>query len=130
VNVAALRHRNPIFSRLPASPHTPPKPQDTITRTLALLKPDHLFPAWKCIDLMAQQGEINPEEARRWKEGIYGLMQLWGLEADDLTGVNGLRLVMFAPIVCREEPDWHSDSWRISPRVRHLLSLVQHSGRL
>jgi len=42
--------------------------QDTITRTLALLKPDDLFPAWKCIDLMEQQGEIDPEEARRCEQ--------------------------------------------------------------
>jgi len=59
-------------------------PQDTITRTLALLKPDDLFPAWKYIDLMEQQGELGADEARRWKEGIYGLMRLWGLEVGDL----------------------------------------------
>jgi len=68
----------------PPAPYTPPKPQDTITHTLALLKPDDLFPAWQYIDLMEQQGEIDPEEARQWKEETYGLMQLWGLEADDL----------------------------------------------
>jgi len=32
---------------------------------------------------MELQGEIDAEEAHRWKEGIYGLMQLWELEADD-----------------------------------------------
>ena len=62
--------------------------QDTITCTLALLNPDDLFPAWRYIDMMEQQGEINREEAQRWKEGIYGLMQLWGLEADDLVMPN------------------------------------------
>ena len=51
-------------------------PQDTLTRTLALLKPDDLFPAWRYIDLMEPGGEIDPEEARRWKEGIYWLMRL------------------------------------------------------
>jgi hypothetical protein len=34
-------------------------PHDAITRTLALLKPDDLFPAWRYIDLMEQGGEIN-----------------------------------------------------------------------
>jgi hypothetical protein len=57
------------------------------TRSVPLLdRPT--FPACKYIDMMEQQGEIEPEEARRWKEGIYGLMQLWGLGADDLTCVN------------------------------------------
>ena len=36
------------------------------------------------IDLMEQQGELGADEARRWKEGIYGLMRLWGLEVGDL----------------------------------------------
>jgi hypothetical protein len=31
---------------------------------------------------MEQEGEIDADEARRWKAGIYGLMQLWGLEVD------------------------------------------------
>ena len=33
---------------------------------------------------MEQGGEIDLKEARRWKEGFYGLMSLWGLEADEL----------------------------------------------
>ena len=28
--------------------------------------------------------EIEPDEARLWKEGIYGLMVLWGLEPDEV----------------------------------------------
>ncbi|MCH7779867.1 MAG: hypothetical protein IH848_03400 [Acidobacteria bacterium] len=52
---------------------------NTISRTLALLKPTDLFPAWKWIDLMDECGEIEADEAKRWKEGIYGLMVLWGL---------------------------------------------------
>ena len=30
--------------------------------------------------------EIDADEARRWKEGIYGLMLLWGLEPDEVVG--------------------------------------------
>ena len=58
----------------------------TISRTLALLKPPDLFPAWKWIDMMEERGEIEADEARRWKEGIYGLMVLWGLEPGEVTG--------------------------------------------
>ncbi len=50
---------------------------NTISRTLALLKPADLFPAWKWIDIMEECGEIEAGEAKRWKEGIYGLMLLW-----------------------------------------------------
>ncbi len=44
-----------------------------------------LFPAWKWIDMMEQGGEIAAGEARLWKQGIYGLMVLWGLEPDEVT---------------------------------------------
>ena len=60
---------------------------NTISRTLALLKPADLFPAWKWIDMMEQSGEIEAVETRRWKEGIYGLMVLWGLEPDDFASI-------------------------------------------
>ena len=53
---------------------------NTISRTLALLKPDDLFPAWKWIDIMEQQGEIEAGEARLWKDGIYGLIN-FGLDS-------------------------------------------------
>ena len=59
---------------------------NTISRTLALLKPADLFPAWKWIDMMEGSGEMEAGEARRWKEGIYGLMVLWGLEPDEVVG--------------------------------------------
>ena len=59
---------------------------NTISHTLALLKPADLFPAWKWIDMMEDCGEIEAGEARRWKEGIYGLMVLWGLEPDEVVG--------------------------------------------
>ncbi len=62
---------------------------NTISRTLALLKPADLFPAWKWIDVMEECGEIDAGEARRWKEGIYGLMVLWGLEPDEVLGLTG-----------------------------------------
>ena len=56
---------------------------NTISRTLALLKPADLFPAWKWIDVMEECGEIEAGDARRWK-GIYGLMVLWKLEPDEV----------------------------------------------
>ena len=33
-------------------------------------------PAWKWVDLMEQHGRMDPAEAQRWKDGIYGLMEL------------------------------------------------------
>ncbi len=36
--------------------------------------------------MMEECGEIEAGEARRWKEGIYGLMVLWGLEPDEVIG--------------------------------------------
>ena len=62
---------------------------NTISRTLALLKPADLFPSWKWIDIMEERGEIEAVEARRWKDGIYGLMVLWGLEPDEVLGPLG-----------------------------------------
>ena len=59
---------------------------NTISRTLALLKPVDIFPAWKWINMMEESGEIEADEARRWKEGIYGLMVLWRLEPDEVVG--------------------------------------------
>ena len=34
--------------------------------------------------MMEESGEIEADEARLWKEGIYGLMVLWGLEPDEV----------------------------------------------
>ena len=67
---------------------TPPyiRCMNTISRTLALLKPADLFPAWKRIDIMEECGEMKAGEAQRWKEGIYGLMVLWGLEPNEVLG--------------------------------------------
>ena len=56
----------------------------TIASTLSLLRPEDLFPAWRYVDLLEEMGEMHPREARRWKEGVYGLMVLWGMEPDDL----------------------------------------------
>ena len=77
---------------------------NTISRTLALLKPVDLFPAWKWIDMMEECGEIETDEAHRWKEGLYGLMVLWELEPDEVLGSldwlyqNGLRQVVQLPV--------------------------------
>ncbi len=38
---------------------------------------------------MEECGEIDTDEARWWKEGIYGLMVLWGLEPDEVLGPLG-----------------------------------------
>ena len=51
---------------------------DALTRTLSMLKPADLYPAWKWIDLMERAGEMGGVEAQRWKRGIFGLMELWG----------------------------------------------------
>ena len=58
--------------------------QDVVSRTLALLNPDDLWPAWRWIDLMERHGGMCAEEARGWKDGIHDLMVLWGLEPGDL----------------------------------------------
>ena len=57
---------------------------NSISRIPALLKPADLFPAWKWIDMMEECGETEADEAQRWKEGIHGLMLLWGLEPDEV----------------------------------------------
>ena len=47
---------------------------ENIPKTLALLEPDDLWPAWRMIDLEERDGETDEAEARRWKEGIFELM--------------------------------------------------------
>ena len=39
--------------------------------------------------MMEERGEIESDEARRWKEGIYGLMVLWQLGPDELVSPCG-----------------------------------------
>ena len=36
--------------------------------------------------MMEECGEIETDEARRCKEGIYGLMLLWNLEPNEVLG--------------------------------------------
>ena len=55
-----------------------------IPESLALLRPDDLFPVWCLVDSLEQAGEMAADDAVRWKHGIYGLMMLWELEPDDL----------------------------------------------
>ena len=57
---------------------------DGLTATLALLKREEFFPLWSCVDRMEQLGEMSADDAIRWNHGIFGLMELWGLEPDDL----------------------------------------------
>ena len=55
-----------------------------IPESLALLRPDDLFPVWRLVDSLEKSGEMAADHAVRWKRGVYGLMELWGLEPDDL----------------------------------------------
>ena len=57
-----------------------------IPKTLALLEPDDLWPAWQMIDLEERDGEMDTAEAKRWREGIFKLMLRWGLEPESLVG--------------------------------------------
>ena len=57
---------------------------DDITQALALLTPDDLFPVWRFVDSMERHGEMSDHEAARWKDGVFALMVMWGLEPDDL----------------------------------------------
>jgi hypothetical protein len=57
---------------------------DQISRTLSIMKPEDLWPSWRLIDTMEQHGRMSSKEAERWKEGIFGLMKLWGLEPDEV----------------------------------------------
>ena len=57
---------------------------DHIAESLRLIRPEELYPLWSCVDLMDQLGEMSPEEAILWKQGIFGLMVLWELEPEDL----------------------------------------------
>ena len=58
--------------------------QNEITHTLSMMKPDDLYPSWRLIDLLEHTGRMPAAEAKRWKEGIFGLMLLWELEPDAL----------------------------------------------
>ena len=40
---------------------------------------------------MERMGEMSADEAVRWKHGIFGLMDLWGLEAKELVISSGSR---------------------------------------
>ena len=57
-----------------------------ISKTLALLEPDDLWPAWRLIDLEERDGEMDTAEAKRWREGIFELMLRWGLAPEHLFG--------------------------------------------
>lgn len=73
-------HRRYNTTTVPSTPRS-------LARTLSLLRPEDLFPAWRYADLLEDMGKISPREARRWKEGIFGLMVLWGLEPDEVLAI-------------------------------------------
>ncbi len=60
---------------------------DEVSRTLSMMKPDDLWPSWRLIDTMERHGKMPPDEAKRWKEGIFGLMKLCGLEPDQVVSM-------------------------------------------
>ena len=81
------------YDRKPGIGRTGPRcgrfgPMREIPESLALLRPDDLFPVWCLVDSLEQAGEMAAEDAVRSKHGIYGLMMLWGLEPDDLVRVS------------------------------------------
>jgi hypothetical protein len=49
------------------------------------------FPLCRCVDRAERLGEMQPEEAVRWKQGIYGPMATWRLEPDDLVTTSASR---------------------------------------
>ena len=53
---------------------------------LSTMTPDDLWPAWCRVDCLQQLGRMTPDEAERWKHGIFALMVFWDLEPDDLIG--------------------------------------------
>ena len=57
---------------------------DDITRALALLTPNDLFPVWRFVNLMERNGDMSANEAVQWKDGVFALMVMWGLEPEDL----------------------------------------------
>ena len=59
-------------------------PMHEIPESLPLLRPDALFPVWCLVDSLEQAGEMAAEDAVRWKHGIFGLMMLWGVEAENV----------------------------------------------
>ena len=73
---------------------------DDTALTLRLLKPEDLYPVWSTVDLMERLCVMSVEEATRWKQGVLGLMMLWGLEPDDLLcpcDNDGRNTVLFLP---------------------------------
>ena len=60
-------------------------PMGAIPETLAILRPEELFPLWYLVDSLERSVEMAVEDAVCWKHGIFGLMERWGLEANDLT---------------------------------------------
>ena len=62
-----------------------------VAHTLQLLTPRDLYPLWRCVDLAEQMRELCPDEAQRWKHGIFGLMERWGVERDDLVATSASR---------------------------------------
>jgi hypothetical protein len=43
---------------------------DSLTETLALLRPPDLYPAWRGVVLQERMGILSTDEAARWKRGF------------------------------------------------------------
>jgi len=55
-----------------------------LQRALNALSTEDLFPVWCWVDDLERAGRIDQLETRRWKHGIFGLIELWGVERVDL----------------------------------------------
>lgn len=75
----------------------------TIVATLAELRPEDLYATWRYADLLEEIGEMSPQEARRWKEGVFGLMVLWGLEPDEVDPPIPEQEPFDSPVLCFHE---------------------------
>ena len=59
---------------------------DELTQTLAILRPDEFPAAWRWIELLRRCGELDDDEAPRWKLGLIGLMRFWATEPVETFG--------------------------------------------
>ena len=53
---------------------------DDVAPTLRLLHPGELSHLWSFVNRLERVGDISPAAATRWKDGIFELMVLRGLE--------------------------------------------------
>jgi hypothetical protein len=49
------------------------------------------FSLFRCVDLMERMEEKSAEKATTWRHSIFGLMEAWGPERDDLVTTSDSR---------------------------------------